>query len=93
MNFSKVPGNNKGSVRMFTLSTCIWCKRTKQFLADQGVEYQYVDVDMLGGEEKEKTLDELKRWNERCSFPTLVINDEKCIVGFKENEIRETLGL
>ncbi|MFA6451311.1 MAG: glutaredoxin family protein [bacterium] len=93
MSETKVQGKNKGAIKMFTLSTCIWCKRTKQFLADQGIEYSYIDLDMLDGEEKEKALEELKKWNERCSFPTLVINNEKCIVGFKEDEIKEAVGL
>ena len=93
MAITKVPGKNKGTIKMFTLSTCIWCKRTKQFLADLGVEYQYIDVDLLSIEEKEATMDELKRWNERCSFPTLVINEDKCIIGFREGEIKEALGI
>ncbi len=78
---------------MFTLSTCIWCKKTKQFLSELGVEYDYTDLDLLEGAEKERVMNDLKRWNERCSFPTLVINNERCIVGFKEDEIREALGL
>ena len=93
MAFSKVPGENKGSIKMFTLSTCIWCKRTKQFLENLGVEYHFTDVDLLSKEEKDAAMEELKRWNERCSFPTLVINDNKCIVGFKEDEIKEALGV
>ncbi len=93
MNRVKVKGINKGSIRMFTLSTCIWCKKTKQFLSELGVEYDYTDLDLLEGAEKERVMNDLKRWNERCSFPTLVINNERCIVGFKEVEIREALGL
>ena len=89
----KISGENKGSIRLFTLSTCIWCKRTKEFLSRLGVEYEYADLDLLEGGEKDQTLGELKKWNERCSFPTLVINNEKCVVGFREQEIREALGL
>ena len=76
---------------MFTLSTCGWCKKTKQLLKDMGVEYSYIDVDQLDPEDKEKVVEELKGWNPRCSFPTMVINNEKCIVGYKEAEIREAL--
>jgi glutaredoxin-like protein NrdH len=93
MDFVKVEGKNKGYIRMYTLSTCIWCKRTKEFLADAGVEYEYLDLDMLDSDEKDKAKDELRKWNERCSFPTLVIDNKKCIVGFKEDEIKETLGI
>jgi hypothetical protein len=31
------------------------------------------------------------KWNPDGSFPTLVLNDSKCIVGFKEPEIRQAL--
>jgi hypothetical protein len=37
-------------------------------------------------------LAEVKQINKRCSFPTMVIG-EKVIVGFRENEIMEALGI
>ncbi|HQN01444.1 MAG TPA: glutaredoxin family protein [Candidatus Hydrogenedentes bacterium] len=78
---------------LYTLSTCIWCKRTKLFLQQQGIGYDYIDVDSLEGDEKEKTLEEIRRWNPRCSFPSLVVNGERCVVGFDEDKIREAVGL
>jgi glutaredoxin-like protein NrdH len=33
----------------------------------------------------------VRKWNPACSFPTIVIDDKKCIVGFKEDEIREAV--
>jgi arsenate reductase-like glutaredoxin family protein len=30
-------------------------------------------------------------WNPSASFPTLVIDNQRSIVGFKEDEIREAL--
>ena len=35
---------------------------------------------------------DIKKINPRCSFPTLIIG-EKVIVGYKEKEIKEALGL
>jgi len=86
-----VEGKDKGKVRLFALSTCVWCKRTKLLLNNMGVMYDYVFVDQLQGTEKEEATKELEKWNPRCSFPTLVVNDEKCIVGFKEDEIKGAL--
>jgi hypothetical protein len=37
-------------------------------------------------------MDEVERWNPKGSFPTLVIRDRQCIVGFQEKEIREALS-
>ncbi len=92
MEFERVEGEDKGKIILFALSTCVWCKKTKQFLNDLGVEYDYVFVDYLTGQDKDETMKEVEKWNPRCSFPTLVINDESCIVGFKEEEIREAIG-
>ncbi len=76
---------------LYALSTCGWCKKTKRLLDELGVEYHYVDVDLVAGERQENVLDEVKGWNPRGTFPTLVINNE-CIVGYKEEKIKEVLG-
>ena len=86
-----VPGENKGRIMLYALSTCGWCTKTKQLLDAMGVEYDFEYVDHLQGDEKKKTLQQVKQWNASCSFPTLVINDETCIVGYREDEIRRVL--
>ena len=80
------------SVKMFTLSTCSHCKSTKKLLDACAVQYEFTDVDLLDEQERVAILEDLKRWNPRCSFPTIIIGD-KVIVGFREQEIREALGL
>ena len=90
MGLDHVDGKNKGMVILYALSTCVWCRKTKQLLDKLGVEYDYVDVDLLQGEEKTKTTEEVKKLNPRCSFPTLAINAQ-CIVGFDESKIEEAL--
>lgn len=91
MKFEHVDGQDRGKIVLYALSTCVWCKRTKQFLGNLGVGFDYIFVDLLQGAEKESAMAELEKWNPRRSFPTMVINGEKCIIGFKEDEIREAL--
>jgi len=79
-------------VKMYTLSTCSYCKATKKFLSDCEIKYDFVDVDLLEGEERQAIIEDVKKFNPRCSFPTIIIG-ERVIVGFKEDEIREALGL
>jgi glutaredoxin-like protein NrdH len=79
-------------VKLYSLSTCSHCKSTKKFLSDCTVMYDFVDVDLLQGKERKAILEDVKKFNPKCSFPTIIIGD-KVIVGFKENEIREALGL
>jgi glutaredoxin len=49
-------------------------------------------VDTLPREEMNAMLEEIKKINQRCSFPTIIIGDV-VIVGYKEAEIRRALGL
>ena len=90
MEMRHVSGQNKGPIILYALSTCIWCRKTKQLLDQLGVEYNYVEVDLLQGDDRTKATDEVKKMNPRCSFPTLSINDQ-CIVGFDEQKIMEAL--
>ncbi|MBS3778031.1 MAG: glutaredoxin family protein [Candidatus Thermoplasmatota archaeon] len=91
MNFTHVDGENKGPIRLFALSTCVWCRKTKKLLDSLNVAYDFVYTDLLDSDERNEALDEVEKWNSRVSFPTMVINDETCIVGFKEKKIREAL--
>jgi len=79
-------------VKMYTLSTCSHCKATKRLLDDCRVEYDFTDVDLLEGEERAAILEDVRKLNPQCSFPTIIIGD-KVIVGYKEDEIKEALGL
>ncbi len=79
-------------VKVYALSTCSHCKCTKELLNECGVKYECTDVDKLPKEEVQAVLEEIKRFNARCSFPTIIIGD-RVIVGHKEKEIREALGL
>jgi glutaredoxin len=89
---NRVSGVDRGKVVMYGLSTCVWCKKTKKLLTDLGVDFEYIYVDRLEGDEEDNAVEEVRRFNPSVSFPTTVINDEKAIVGFKEKEIRESLG-
>jgi len=89
--FEKVSGKNKGSIILFALSTCVWCKKTKKLLEELNVGYSYIDMDLIDEDVKDKFLNQLKQWNPSCSYPTLVINDKDCIVGFDEEKIRKVL--
>jgi len=91
MEMNRIDGKNRGEITLFTLSTCIWCKKMKALLQEMAVAYQFVDVDLLEAVEKEKALEELKRFNPLCSFPSLVVNNSTCIVGFDETKIKEAL--
>ncbi len=87
-----VPGRNAGNVVLYALSTCVWCEKTKKLLTELGIEFSFVYVDLLEQDELERVLAEIQKFNPKGSFPTLVIDGNRSIVGFREEEIRRTFS-
>jgi glutaredoxin len=86
-----VKGRRRGEIILYALSTCGWCAKTRKLLDDLGVEYSYTYVDRLPPIEMEDAIREVEKYNPSGSFPTLVIDGSRAIVGFREAEIREAL--
>lgn len=94
MEFSKVSGKkNDHKVTLYALSTCVWCKMTKQFLNDNGVAYEFVDVDLLDDKDKEKTRQVILSKGGTLSYPTTVVDDKIVINGFRKDKLKEALGV
>ena len=93
MDVKHITGENKGKVMLYALSTCGWCQKTKRFLDELGVEYDYMDVDVLESKDMNLALEKVRHWNRACTFPTLVINDEECIVGYNEAKMKKALNI
>mgnify|MGYP001767200552 CR=1 FL=1 len=92
MVIEHVNGKKKGSVMLYALSTCQWCNKTKELLRELGVEFDYQYVDLIDGKEQDEALSAMEKFNPKGSFPTLVIDNRRCIVGFREGEIREAFA-
>ncbi len=83
---------NQCDVKLYSLTTCIHCRDTKEFLDQCGVTYNCVYVDQLDPEKRKEVLMELKQLNPQCTFPTIIVGD-KVIVGLKKEELKEIIGL
>lgn len=81
-------------VKMYTISTCGFCKAAKAFLHEHDIPFEFIDIDLLDQEEKRRVLKEARTvaGKDAISFPTIVIGDA-VIIGFKEYEIRRALGI
>jgi glutaredoxin len=79
-------------VTIYSLSTCSHCRATKKFLGECTIKYEFIDVDKLEGDERKAIIADVKKFNPRCSFPTIIIG-ETVIVGYKEKDIKEALGM
>ncbi len=80
------------SLIFYSLSTCGYCEVTKKLLDDLEVEYKAIVVDLLPADKKDEVIQELTKFNPRCTFPTLVHGD-KVIIGLKPQEIKDMLGV
>lgn len=78
-------------VKLFALSTCPSCRRTKQFLQDNNIAHELVEVDMLPGGEQWVVAKEVKGYNPEATYPTLVVMD--VIVGYDEKAMKKALEL
>jgi len=94
MKFSKVSGKkSQHKVVLYALSTCAWCKMTKQFLKDNDVEFEYVDVDLCEEDDKQKIRQHIQSKGGSLSYPTVIIDDNMLITGFRKDKLKEALGI
>ena len=91
--FKEVDGKkDKQDVSIFTLSTCMWCKKCKAYLKDRDIKYKFIDVDSISSEEKSKILEYLREnyKPDRIAYPFLVC-DDKFVVGYDPNKYEELI--
>ena len=80
-------------VAVYALSTCVWCKMTKQYLNENGVEYEFVDVDLLDDNDKSRVHSTIISKGGALSYPTTIIDDKTLIMGYRKDLLKEALGL
>lgn len=94
MQTIKVSGkNNKHKVLVYALSTCGWCKRAKQFLKDNAIEFEYIDVDICGMEDKEKIRQDIQNRGGTLAYPTVIIDNKILLTGAPQDKLREVLEI
>jgi glutaredoxin-like protein NrdH len=94
MQFSRVQGKqNKHKVVLYALSTCVWCKMTKQYLKDNEVEFEYIDVDLCEEEDKQEIRQNIQSKGGPLSYPTTIVDDNVLITGFRKDLLKEALGI
>jgi glutaredoxin-like protein NrdH len=94
MEFSKVYGKkNNHKVTVYALSTCVWCKLTKEFLKENEVSFEFIDVDLLEDEDKEKVRQTIVSKGGSLTYPTTIVDDKVVITGFRKDKLKEALGV
>jgi glutaredoxin len=89
-----VEGSNRNhDVKLYALSTCPFCKKVKALLKEHDVAYDYVDMDLQTREERSRLREEVVKYNPRSSYPTLIVDGDKVVIGFRQEKIEEVLGV
>lgn len=79
-------------VFLYALSTCYHCHRTKKWLNEHQIDYDYVDVDLAAEDEKKKRVEEVKSLTGGNQFP-VIKKGEEFVVGFHEERLKKMLGV
>jgi glutaredoxin-like protein NrdH len=88
----RIPGRNtKHKVLLYAISTCAWCKKTKEFLKINSIQYEYLDIDLCSDEDREEVRKDILNKGGRLSYPTVIVDDNVLITGFHEDKLQEAL--
>lgn len=74
-------------VTVYSTPTCTYCKLAKEFFAENGVDYEEVDVAA-----DSTKLEEMIQKSGQMGVPVISIDDQ-VVVGFDEPQIRSLLGM
>ena len=75
------------NVKVYSTPTCPWCIRAKQFLKENNIDFQNIDVSG-----NQQAVDELVQKSGQMGVPVLDIEGE-IIIGFDEGKIKQSLGI
>jgi glutaredoxin-like protein NrdH len=78
------------TVFVYALSTCPWCRKTRQWFDDSKIPYEWVEVDQLPPDEQDQAADKAYELSGGRRFPVVVINGE-VVVGYSPDKFLEHL--
>ena len=77
-------------VKVYALSTCLWCKRTKQFFEERKIPFDAVDYDKANETEQERIMSEMRANGGGGSFPYICIGAD-VVQGYQPDEFERLL--
>ncbi|MBI4452129.1 NrdH-redoxin [Candidatus Woesearchaeota archaeon] len=77
----------KPDVKIYTTATCPWCMKTKDFLKQNNIKYQEMNVGL-----DEKARHEMFEKSGQFGVPVTDVNGT-IIVGYDKEALKKTLGI
>jgi len=78
-------------VRMYTLSTCPWCMKTKRFFAEHHIPFEFTDYDLADDATQARIMRELDAAG-ASGFPFVRIGDQ-VVEGYQPARFAKLLGI
>lgn len=78
-------------VIIYTLSTCLWCKKTKKYFEDKKIPVEAIDYDKQPGDRQDAMMAEMRSSGGTASFPFVKIGGS-CLQGYNPEEFEKLLG-
>jgi glutaredoxin-like YruB-family protein len=75
------------NVKIYSTPTCPYCQRAKQFLSENGIPYENINVSV-----DSQAAEEMIQKSSQMGVPVLDIEGQ-IIVGFDKERIKRALGL
>ncbi|MDD5116282.1 MAG: glutaredoxin domain-containing protein [Candidatus Omnitrophica bacterium] len=75
------------NVKIYSTPTCPWCIRTKQFLKENNIDFQDIDVSS-----NQQAADEMVSKTGQMGVPVIDIEGQ-IVVGFDREKIKAILGI
>ena len=75
------------TVRVYSTPTCPYCRTAKKFLAENGIQFQDLDVS-----KNKEALHEMIHKSGQMGVPVIDI-DGNIMVGYDEESLKEKLGI
>jgi glutaredoxin len=90
LNFILEAGTKSfGDIKVYALSTCAFCKKALKYLRENSISSMYIYVDDMPPDDKQALKDKLREaYKKDVGFPFMVINGDRVIIGFKEDEYK-----
>ncbi|MGF7119082.1 glutaredoxin family protein [Methanobacterium oryzae] len=79
------------NVSIYTLSTCPWCKKAKEFFREHKIPFEYIIYDLASLDERERIIKEMYKY-EANGFLFVKIGDE-VVVGYNPEKYSEIMEL
>jgi len=78
-------------VKIYALSTCLWCKRTKNFFEEKNIPFDCVYYDKVDEAEQERIMAEMREKGGGGSFPLVCIGSE-IVQGYAPDDFERLLN-